>query len=181
MKLTTKLLVSLIIAALPIGALAQTAATTDYGPRAGDREFTLGGAGASDREFDDSFGGANFSYGVFINDQQEVSIRQSINYANPSVGGQQWNGSTRIAFDHHLITQGRLRPFVGVNFGGVYGENVRDTWAAGLEVGVKYYVQPRTFVYVTPEYNWLFRDAQDVNNTFSDGQFNWTVGVGFNF
>jgi hypothetical protein len=31
------------------------------------------------------------------------------------------------------------------------------------------------------EYGWFFRRARSVDNSFSDGQFNWAVGVGFNF
>lgn len=183
MKTQTRLLaVTLLLAALPLGAMAQTA-SGDFGPRAGDREFTLGGAGASNRKFNDSFGGANAAYGMFLNDTQELSIRQSINYTNSAQPGsrQQWNGSTRLAFDQHFVVRGPWRPFVGVNFGGAYGDSVTDTWAAGIEAGVKYYVQPRTFVYVTPEYNWFFRHASGLDRRFNDGQFNWSVGVGFNF
>lgn len=180
MKLQSKLLVSLLIAALPLGVAAQTA---DYGPRGGDHEFTLGGSGASNRRISSSFGGANFSIGQYLNDTQEISIRQSINYSNPDLPGarRQWAGSTRLAFDQHFAARGAFRPFVGVNAGGAYGDSVTDTWAAGIEAGVKYYVQPRTFVYVTPEYDWFFRHARGIHNRFRDGQFNWSVGVGFNF
>ena len=55
---------------------------------AGEREFTLGGSGATNKEFDDSFGGVNFSYGYYTTDTQEWVLRQSINYSNPSFGGQ---------------------------------------------------------------------------------------------
>ena len=181
MKITKSLLLSLSLAALPLGAFAQTAAA-DYGPRAGEKEFTLGGSGGSNRQFSDSFGGANIGLGYFLSDTQEISIRQSINYSNPDVPGarQEWNGSTRLAFDQHFST-GALRPFVGVNLGGAYGKGVTDTWAAGVEAGLKYYVLPHTFVYATPEYNWFFRHASGLRHRFSDGQFNWSVGVGFNF
>ncbi len=183
MKLKSKLLVSLFIAALPIGVIAQTTTATaaDFGPHAGEREITLGGSGASNRRFSDSLGGATLSVGEFLNDSQEISIRQSINYSNPDVPGarQEWSGATRLAFDQHFGT-GQLRPFIGVNFGGAYGRNVTDTWAAGIEGGLKYYVHPKTFVFVTPEYNWFFRHASGLRHRFNDGQFNWSVGVGFN-
>lgn len=175
--------VYLVAALLPCAVIAQTTITTPADPtrRGGDREFTLGGNGASNKDFDDSFGGVNFSYGWYLNETQEVVLRQSIDYSNPSNGDDSWNGSTRIAFDQHLTPYGALRPFVGVNAGGVYGDAVRDTFAAGLEVGAKYYVQPRTFVYALVEYGWFFRHARDVEDRFDDGQFNWSVGVGFNF
>jgi hypothetical protein len=40
-------------------------------------------------------------------------------YTNPSPGGTEWNGSTRIAFDYHITPRERLHPFVGANLGGV--------------------------------------------------------------
>lgn len=174
--------------ALLVTALAATAQTSptmaggDVGVRtAGEHEFSLGGNGASNRDFDDSLGGVSFSYGWYTTPTQLISIRQSINYSNPNNSGQSWNGSTRVAFDQHFASRGALRPFVGVNVGGVYGDGVRDTFAAGLEAGAKYYVQPRTFLYAMAEYGWFFRRARNLDDRFDDGQFNWSVGVGFNF
>jgi hypothetical protein len=180
----TPLFVSLLLAAT-VAASAQTTVTTPTGDltvrTVGEREFTIGGSGAVNKEFDDSFGGVNFAYGWYTSETQQWVIRQSINYANPNVGGQTWNGATRIAFDQHLAARGALRPFVGVNFGGVYGDRVRETFAAGLEAGAKFYVQPRTFIYAMIEYGWFFRRARNVDNAFSSGQFNGGIGVGFNF
>jgi hypothetical protein len=184
MKLDSKLLLALSLFALPLGASAQTtAAAAAFGAKAGEHEFTLGGAGGSNRRFSDSFGGASFSYGYFFNDTQELSLRQSINYSNSGAPGarQAWNGATRLAFDQHFGAMGAFRPFVGANFGGAYGRSVNDTFAAGIEVGGKYYVQAHTFVYAIPEYNWFFRHARGINHEFSDGQFNWSLGVGYNF
>lgn len=178
------LIASLLLAATA-AASAQTTVSTPTGDvtvrRAGEREFTIGGAGATNKDFDDSLGGVNFAYGWYTSETQELVLRQSINYSNPSNGGQAWNGATRIAFDQHFAAHGALRPFVGANFGGVYGDRVRDTFAAGLEAGAKFYVQPKTFIYAMAEYGWFFRRARSVDNSFSDGQFNWSIGVGFNF
>lgn len=148
---------------------------------AGDREFTLGGSGASNTDFDDSLGGATFSYGWYSTPTQMWVIRQSINYSNPSFGGQSWNGATRLGFDQHFAASGPVRPFVGVTLGGVYGDRVSDSFSAGIEAGLKYYVHSRTFIYAVAEYAWLFNDADDLDDTFEDGQINWSVGVGFNF
>ena len=148
---------------------------------AGEREFTLGGAGATNMDFDDSLGGVNFSYGWYSTPTQLWVIRQTINYANPSSGGQSWNGATRIGFDQHFTTTGPMRPFVGVTAGGVYGDRVSDSWTAGIEAGLKYYVHSRTFVYAVAEYAWLFNKADQLEDTFDDGQINWSIGIGFNF
>lgn len=183
---TTKLTRSLLILlALPLAALAQTTVSTpgtiDPTRSGGEQEFTIGGAGAANTDFDNTFGGVNFSYGVYLNPTLMWTIRQSVNYSNPDVGGTQWNGSTRLAFDQHLTARGALRPFVGVNIGGVYGDAVRDTFAAGLEGGLKLYVQPRTFIYAMVEYGWFFRRARSLDDRFRDGQFTWGLGMGYNF
>jgi hypothetical protein len=170
------------------GALALTSAgqTTITPPgdttrHAGERELTLGGSGTSNKDFDESLGGVSGSFGQYLNDLQEVVLRQTITYANPDRGRQRWNGATRVAFDQHFAARGALRPFVGANFGGVYGDTVRDTWAAGIEGGGKFYVQPRTFIYAIVEYGWFFRHARAIDDRFSDGAFNWGVGIGYNF
>jgi hypothetical protein len=178
--------VAMLLAAAT-AASAQTAITPPTGDvtvrRGGEREFTLGGSGSSNRDFDSSNGGVSFSYGQYLNETNLLVLRQSINYSNPSTPGasQSWYGATRLAFDHHLTARGAFRPFVGANIGGVYGDSVRDTFAAGLEVGGKYYVQPRTFIYAIVEYGWFFRKARSLDDTFDDGAFNWGVGIGFNF
>lgn len=170
-----------ILGALAALALATPAAHGQFTlPTAGSHEFTLGGSGVTDDEFDDSAGGVNFSYGKYTTDRMLWSLRQTINYTNPEDAGSAWNGSTVIAGDYHF-GDGRLRPLVGANLGYVYGESVEDTWAAGLEAGLKYYVQDRTFVYGMVEYAWLFDDAEDIDNTFDNGRYVWSVGVGFNF
>jgi hypothetical protein len=179
MKYITTLALTLLVAAG--AAQAQTATAGAWGPIAGSREVTLGGSGAFNKDLNDSFGGVNFSFGTYLNEMSEWSIRQSIVYSNPRFGGQSWNGATRAAFDWHFAGRDRLRPFAGVNFGGVYGDSVKDTFAAGLEGGAKYYVQQRTFVYGIVEYAWFFSRASRLDNSFRDGQFNYSVGMGFNF
>jgi hypothetical protein len=190
------------LAALPF-AHGQTVTPTT----AGTNEITLGGSGSSDRRFSGSNGGVSGSYGWYLNADSEIVLRQSFNFSTgsqpivittPTAGGatssntpivttsnrRLWDAATRIAFDQHFaVSDARLRPFVGANFGGVYGRAVRDTWAAGLEGGAKWYVQPRTFVQAMIEYGWFFERAHSVTSTnrFKDGAWNYSVGVGFNF
>ncbi|MFT3781982.1 MAG: hypothetical protein QM790_08190 [Nibricoccus sp.] len=152
-----------------------------YGPREGSNEFAIGGGGASNRDFDDSFGAANFSIGHYFARTQELVIRQSVNYTNPNNAKRSWAGSTLLAFDQLLLPNGPVRPFIGINAGGVYGDNVRDTWAAGLEGGVKYYVLPRTFVELAAQYAWYFQKGRDIKDRFDTGNWNWSLGLGFNF
>lgn len=192
MKNTNIITVALVALSLPLTGLAQR--TINHGatpttPRedanlftaAGAWEFTLGGSGASSKDFDDSYGGVNFSVGYYLNDTMELSVRQGINYSNPDSGGSAWDGSTLVAFDWHLTPYGALRPFIGANFGGLYGDTTNDSWAAGLEAGAKYYVKPQTFVYALINYAWLFNEPNDINDRFDDGAFLWSAGIGFDF
>lgn len=175
----------LLAAILPLTAIAQTPvsdqATADFTRQAGDRELMIGGSGGANTDFDDSFGGVTVAYGTYFNSTVVGVVRQTINYSNPNNGGRAWNGATKLAVDKHILARGAVRPFVGVNFGGIYGDSVNDSWGAGLETGLKFYVQPRTFIVATVEYSWLFDRADSVDDRFSDGQWNWSLGVGFNF
>lgn len=188
--LTNLLRVALLAA--PLGLVAQTTTTTtttrsyssdpsDWGPRAGDMELTLGGSGFSNKDLDNSSGGISASLGTYLNDTLEVAIRQSLNYANSDSGTDSWSGITRVALDQHILPRGAIRPFVGVNFGGVYGDDTNETWLAGLEAGAKFYVKESTFIYAMVDYGWSFDDGDDADDTFSDGGFTWSVGIGFNF
>jgi hypothetical protein len=167
------------VQAQPLPEANASFSSSEFGPTKGDWEFTLGGGGGSNTDYDDSYGGINVSVGYFVAEALEVSVRQATNYSNGS-GDRQVNGSTFVALDQHFGAD-RLRPFVGVNFGGLYGDNTNETWAAGLEAGLKFYVQPRTFVFALINYAWTFEDAKDVDDTFDNGGLLWTVGVGFNF
>ncbi len=154
--------------------------TSDFGAVAGNWEFTLGGSGGSNHDIDNSAGGINFSLGYYLTDTLSLSVRQGGNYSNGSGSGAEFDGSTFVALDQHFGS-GALRPFVGVNAGGFYGENTNDTWAAGLETGLKLYVKPQTFLFALVNYAWTFNDSDTATDNFDDGAFVWTVGVGFNF
>ncbi len=158
----------------------QTATTPAYGPGAGDWEFTLGGAGSSDKDFDNSLGGASGSVGYFLSNTLEVALRQTISFSDSSGSGADYDGSTFVALDHHFGTE-RLRPFVGVNAGRLYGDTTNNTWAAGIEGGLKYYVKSDTFLYGIVNYAWAFEEADNPSDNFDDGAFLWSLGVGFSF
>jgi hypothetical protein len=149
-----------------------------YGPQQGQWEVTFSGNGSSDEDFDTNVFGLSGSIGYYLTDDLLVALRQSLNISDN--GDDSTRGSTRVALDYHFDLD-RFRPFVGANFGGVYGDGINDTFAAGLEGGLKWYVKPEVFLFGMIEYQWLFDDADDVNNTFDDGQWIYTFGVGFNF
>lgn len=183
-----------LVALLPLTAMAQSTDnnynnnnddhqwTSDnrYGPRQGNLEFTLSGAGTSNKQMDNSLGGANVSIGEYFTNSTELLLRQEVDYSHPP-GSQAWNGSTKAALDQLLVFHGPIRPYLGVNIGGIYGDSVEDTGAAGLEGGLKVYALPKTFLFAGAEYDWFFRNAHGIvgSTKFNEGEWNWSIGVGF--
>jgi hypothetical protein len=145
----------------------------------GDKEITLSGQAANGTDFDGVIIGVNGSLGYFITDNLELGIRQSLTYTDFGVDSS-LNGSTRIAGDFHFDMEA-WQPFVGANFGYVYGDAVNDTFEAAPEAGVKWFVNSTTFVFAMVEYQFFFDSAEEADNAFEDGQFLWSLGIGFRF
>lgn len=181
MKTFTKnlLAIGILAASLPTVALAQGS----VGPSDGDREFTLSGTGTSDKDFDNSSMGVSADLGWYTSSNMVWGIRQSINYAD--IEGEDatddfWNGSTRGYFDYHFL-DGAARPFIGASLGGIYGDGVKDSAFAGLEVGLKYYVLENTFIMGRAEYQFFFSDGDEAEDNFDDGALAYVLGIGYHF
>ena len=56
---------------------------------------------------------------------------------------------------------GRWWPFVGGSLGYIYGDAVSDTWVAGPEAGVRYFVNETTFILGLVEYEFFFDNADE--------------------
>ena len=145
----------------------------------GDKEITLSGSAANGNNFDGVTAGVNGSIGFFVSDQLELSLRQTLTYTDIGVDSA-LNGSTRVAVDFHFDADA-LQPFIGANFGYVYGDAVNDTFEAAPEGGVKWFVNSTTFIFAMVEYQFFFDSAGDADNAFDDGQFIYTLGIGFRF
>ena len=162
--------------ALTILCLALPAATFAQGFAQGDKELLLNGAGVSDKDFDSTVFSIEGSLGYFFSKSLEVSLRQAVAATHVENAGSSWNAATRVAGDFHFDL-GRWWPFVGANVGYIYGEDTTDTWEAGLEGGLKFFVNNTTFVLGMLEYEW-FLDSDD-DDGFSDGQWIYILGIGF--
>lgn len=160
--------------------LRNEAALDLYGPDGGTDpwELILTGSGSNDNDFDSGGFQINAEIGYYFTPELYVALRQGFGYSD--FGDSTWTGSTSGAFDYHFDLD-RLRPFVGVSFGGLYGEDVEETFIAGPEAGVKYYVNTDTFLYGRVAYEFLFDDADEADDAFDDGRFVYVVGIGFNF
>jgi hypothetical protein len=176
--------VCLLLSTAPALLCAQSATSgtiNEPRPIKGVQELTFAASGGSNRQFSDSFGGALVNYGVYFNYEWQGVLRQTVNYTNPQRGSTTWNGSTRLAADYHITWLGSYMPFLGVNFGRVYGSSMHDSWTAGLEAGLKYYTQRKLFLFALAEYNWLFDRGSELDDNFGDGQIVVSAGIGFNF
>lgn len=166
---------ALIATALLVSPIAAVAA-----PETGDRSFTISGTGASDNDFDGNAFGVSFELGKYANEQVLWGVRQSLNGLAGDEVSDSWNGATRVFADYHF-GDSDFRPYLGANIGGIYGENVKETWTAGLETGFRYFVKEKTFVAFGAEYQFLFDDGDEIDQRFNNGAFFYTLGVGFNF
>lgn len=169
MSTKTIVALSMLFLVLPAAAWAQ-------GFSQGDKEILLNGAGVSDRDFDNSVFSVQGSFGYFFTGNIEGSFRQSLSFTDTQNAGSSWAGTSGVALDYNFDL-GRWWPFAGGNIGYNYGEDVPDTWTAGLEGGLKFFVNSTTFILGMLQYQW-FLDS-DNDDGFSDGQWVYTVGIGF--
>ncbi|HYO09992.1 MAG TPA: hypothetical protein VER17_13560 [Tepidisphaeraceae bacterium] len=135
----------------------------------GNWELSLAGSGFNDQDWTTGSVSIQGSLGYFTTKELELGVRQSYTWGD---GGSAWNGDTRVFADYHFDLD-RWQPFVGANVGYVYGDGVSDSWIAGPEVGVKYFVNSTTFIGVSAAYEFNLQEGLE------DGAFFYTLGLGF--
>lgn len=170
-----------VVAALPAMATAQQS-SQGFGPVSGEREFSIAGTGSSERNFDNGSFGVTGDIGWYLRESLVLGVRQSVNYVSiegADLDDDFWNGATRGYLDYQFGGS-RARPFLGGSLGMIYGDGVNDSGFAGLELGIKYYVLPKTYILARMEYQWFFDDG-DIDDTFDNGAWAHTVGLGYNF
>lgn len=174
----------LAIAALSLGALLALG-TTAKAQVVNPWELTLGGSASNGPDFDGVNAAATVGIGYYLTDRLEIVGRQSLTYTDLTGGGKgsALNASTAVALDYHfqLGDHGEFQPFIGGNIGYVYGDTVNDSFEAGPEGGIKYYVNSNTFIVATVQYQFFFDKGSDASEAFSDGQFIYGLGIGFRF
>jgi hypothetical protein len=149
--------------------------------RPGPWEVTLGGAGVSNDVWDAGGAQAAASVGYYLNESLEVSVRQNGSYDDAGRGqSEAWNGSSRVALDVH-IPFGCFVPYVGANFGYVYGDSVEDSMMGGPELGAKIYVKEDAFLLLATEYQFFFDRGDSLNTAFDEGQFLYGLSIGLRF
>jgi hypothetical protein len=157
------------------GALFVVLPTIAYGQfKQSDWELTLNGSGVSSDDFNSTGLTVGGGVGYFLTDQFEIGGRQTYTFNSIDGGGSSWAASTRAFVDFHFDLD-RWQPFIGASAGYAYGDDVDDKWIAGLEAGVKYFVNATTFVYGT--FGWDF----DLQDSLDEGNWVYGVGIGFRF
>ncbi|WP_336470237.1 hypothetical protein [Stutzerimonas stutzeri] len=142
--------------------------------------MTLGGAGSSDKDFDDTVFSVQGSWGQYLSESSLWGVRQTVNARDTEGESVKFDGSTRVFYDYHF-GNGKARPFIGASIGGVYGDRVDETFMAGPEIGFKYWVQDKTFITAMAEYQFLFKSGSDAQDRYDDGVFLYSIGIGFNY
>jgi hypothetical protein len=155
-------LVVAVVACLFVPSLAQAQF------KSGDWELTLSGVGNNDKDFRSGAANVNGSLGYFYTKELEVSARQGLFWGD---GGSFWSGATNIGLDYHFDME-KWQPFVGGNMGYQYGDAVDDAWLAGPEAGVKYFLNPTTFIQFTITYEFKMCEGID------EGAFLYGLGLG---
>jgi len=165
-------------------AFAPSAKAQDMlgGPTSNPWELQLGGSAAHGPDLNGFQAQVNAQIGYYFGNL-ELFGRQTLSYNDVGVAGSDLNASTRVGLDLHfpLGDHGEWVPYIGVNLGYIYGDAVHDTWEAGPEAGVKYYVNSNTFVFASVQYEFFFDKDTGASEAFSDGEFVYGLGIGFRF
>ncbi len=143
-------------------------------------ELQLLGAGSNDNDFEAGGFTLTGQLGYYFNDQWQLAVRQAATYTDTG-DDNTWNASTRVGGYYHFnySPEQRWVPYAGVTLGYIYGDAVHDTFIAGPEVGVRFFVNDTTFIGVSVAYDFLFDKPGDADSAFDDGIFVYGVGIGF--
>jgi len=154
---------------VPVLALLALPALSRAQFEAGNWELKLNGTGSNDQDFRTGAAAVGLSLGYFTTKELEIGVRQGLIWSD---GGSAWAGDTRLFADWHFDLD-RWQPYVGANVGYQYGDNVNDSWLAGPELGVKYFVNATTFIDANVAYEFNLEEGLDT------GAFFYGLGIGF--
>ena len=143
----------------------------------GDYELRLSGFAQSDVELDGTDLNVVGSIGYFFSDQLEAGARQSFSYTDINASAS--NGGTAAFVNYHFGEDGgRFQPFIGASLGYNYGDSIEETFFAGPEIGIKYFLENSWFIFGSAEYQFFFEDSDGADESIDDGTFLFRVGLG---
>jgi hypothetical protein len=150
-------------------------------PEEGATTLTIFGTGANDRRFDVGTMSVGLEYGRFWTPNLQLGLRQGASFQWVDGADNLWNGATRVFSAYHFVGASPWVPQVGASLGFIYGDNVDNSFTAGLELGFKYYVREQTYIGVLAEYQFVFESPGEFGDQFNDGAIFYNLGVGFHF
>lgn len=91
-----------------------------------------------------------------------------------------WDDTTRLIVDYYFGS-GEITPLVGISMGYVQKENEKKQLLARPKIGLKYYMNPSTYLYGLLEYQLLFDETARLPDVYDDGEFVYGIGLGLTF
>jgi outer membrane protein W len=166
-----------LLPAFATAACLAAASTASAQFSEGDFEFRLDGQAQTDVELDGTDLNFTGSIGYLFTDQLEGGIRQGLGYTD--INASTTVGSTAAFVNYHFgQPDAKLQPFIGASLGYNYGDGISDTFFAGPEGGVKYFVSGEWFVFGQIEYQFFFEDGESADDAIDDGTFLFRLGFG---
>lgn len=143
---------------------------------AGPFEVTLNAMGSNDREFQNGGFSLEGGVGVFVLPVLELSARDAVSYVGLQQG-HSWANEVKGAIDFNLPLD-RFEPYIGGNIGYIASDAYRSSPEAAPELGLKIFLSKSAFFFGQAEYDFLWHRG---GNTFSTGEFDYTLGIGVRF
>lgn len=86
-----------------------------------------------------------------------------------------WGYRGTLGTAWEVMARGAVHPYFGVYGGYITGKGVQDGWLAGPELGIKFDLGERLYMYTKVGYDYLFR------NSWDEGLPNAGIGAGYRF
>jgi OmpA family len=120
-------------------------------------------------------GGLNLVASYDVSDHVQLDFEQA-GFYQFHVDKEGWGGRSAIGVNYigllNVLPGGQLFPYVGANFGGIYGDGIEDGLFAGPEIGVRLGPIEGKVAYDIPF---------DRDDPWQDGVVSVTLGFGFRF
>jgi len=149
---------------------------------AGNKEIQLSGGFFHAQDTDVGTVTLDASYGYYLTNVWQIGIGQTLNYNIIDNESDTWTASTVPFVNYHfrgLSTNDVFQPFLGVFAGAVYNDE-DATGTAGPTVGLKAFLNEKTFLVTKYRYEWFFNEIELGNVTdTSNGNHVVTLGLGF--
>lgn len=126
----------------------------------------------------------DFSYGYFVSPAWQLGLRQTLSYNFIDDAKDTWLASTAPFVNYHFrgfSANESFQPFLGAFLGAAYNDK-RGSGMIGPHVGLKTFMNDKTFLLTQYRYEWFWNKMKfgDMTDT-TRGNNVVTIGVGFLF